>query len=128
MADIIIIGLLLTIILILITVLAPEVLIYGVAAFCVIFLAIAAIFGITLFVNDPIGSLLGMVDNNPIMGLVALQNTMLNSMSPAIQVAPFDPKEWRIFSIITFAIGIGVISWMSYNIFFKSSKRRKCAE
>ena len=66
MTDLLIVGLLLVIILILISAFAPEILIYGSFAFCIIGLIICIVILGAQFVHDPIGFLYNLIVNNPI--------------------------------------------------------------
>ena len=75
MTDLLIVGLLLVIILILISAFAPEILIYGSFAFCIIGLIICIVILGAQFIHDPIGFLYGLAVNNPLM---ALSQNMVN--------------------------------------------------
>jgi hypothetical protein len=77
MTDLIVVGLLLLIIFILISVYAPELIIYGLFAFCIIGLIICIVVLGVQFVHDPIGFLYGFVVNNPI---TMFTNNMLDVM------------------------------------------------
>jgi hypothetical protein len=82
MTDILVVGLLLVIIFILISVYAPEVLIYGLVAFCCIGLIICIVVLGAQFIHDPIGFLYGLlITNNPI---VAFGNNMTDSTMSVI--------------------------------------------
>ena len=76
--DLLIVGLLLVIILILISAFAPEILIYGSFAFCIIGLIICIVILGAQFVHDPIGFLYsGLVTNNP---TVVFTNNIMNTL------------------------------------------------
>jgi hypothetical protein len=80
MTDIIVVGLLLIIILILISVFAPEILFYGVFAFCIIGLVVCIVVLGAQFVHDPVGFLYnGLVVNNPI---IVFTNSIMSAMPP----------------------------------------------
>lgn len=127
MTDIIIIGLLLVIIFMMISAIAPEIFIYGSLFLCIIFFIITAVLGINSVINDPVGSLWWAVDHNPVISMATLQIDMLNSMSYP-NIPPIDPKEWRVFSIVTYIIGIVAFCCIGYKFLFLFGGRRKCVE
>ena len=127
MTDIIIVGLLLVIIFILISALALECFIYGGLILCLSFLIIAAIISFNSLINDPIGSFWWAVDNNPVISMVTLQTDIFNDIS-TVQMPPIDPKEWRVYSILTYIFGIVVVGWVGYKFLFPFCGRRKCVE
>jgi hypothetical protein len=76
MTDLLIVGLLLIIILILITVYAPEILLYGILAVCIVGLIVCIVVLGAQFIHDPVGFLYsGLVTNNP---LFVFQQNMMN--------------------------------------------------
>jgi len=80
--DIVVVGLLLIIILILISVFAPEVLIYGLIVFCCVGLVIITIHFGAQFIHDPIGFLDNLIINNPIVVFVNTMPIMNQTVVP----------------------------------------------
>jgi energy-coupling factor transporter transmembrane protein EcfT len=129
MTDIIIVGLLLIIILILISVFAPEVFIYGLLAFSVIGLVICVAIMGAQFVHDPIGFLYsGLVTNNP---LIIFMNSFMSSMPtfgglPTSATPVIEPGSPMSFAIIAYEVGVVItICYVGYRMFVPSSGKRR---
>jgi len=75
MTDLLVVGLLLVIIFILLSVYAPEVILYVLLAFCIIGFVICVVVLGAQFIHDPIGFLYNMIVNNP---LSVFQSNMVN--------------------------------------------------
>jgi hypothetical protein len=121
--DIVVVGLLLIIILILISVFAPEVFIYGLLAFSVIGLVICVAIMGAQFVHDPVGFLYSvLVTNNPI--IVFTNNIM--SVMPTVGEAPtIEPGSPWVFVMIAYEVGVVLtICYVAYRIFVPDLGRR----
>jgi len=130
MTDIIVVGLLLIIILILISVFAPEVFIYGLLAFSVIGLVICVAIMGAQFIHDPIGFLYsGLVTNNP---LIMFMNSFMSAMPTTMGGLPIsdtpviEPGSPMSFVIIAYEVGVVIaICYVAYRMFVPSSGRSR---
>jgi hypothetical protein len=128
--DIIVVGLLLIIILILISVYAPEVLIYGLLAFCIIGLIICIVILGAQFIHDPIGFVYSLfITNNP---LLVFTNSIMSAMPtmvglPTSTTPTIEPGSSMSFAIIAFEVGIILLTicYVVYRMFVPRSSRRE---
>ena len=105
MTGILLVGLLLVIIFILITMVAPEMLIWGTFAFCIIFLTVVAIVGFNAVMIDPIGSFWFMIDHNPLLIMLDMETNMLATSPFEIGSIPMDMTTRRYISVVTYIFG-----------------------
>lgn len=107
MADILLVGLLLVIIFLLITMVAPEILIYGTFAFCVIFLIVTTIVIFNAVMTDPVGSFWFAIDNNPMLLMFNAERDMLATIPYGVEMSSVQPDitSLRVVSVFSYLFG-----------------------